>query len=47
MKHYIEITLLPDAEVGLGFIWQKMYQQIHLALVEVKDANENGKGTVS
>lgn len=40
MKHYIEITLLPDAEVGLGFIWQKVYQQIHLALVEIKDANE-------
>lgn len=40
MKHYIEITLLPDAEVGLGFLWQKVYQQIHLALVEVKDADE-------
>jgi CRISPR-associated endonuclease Csy4 len=40
MNHYIEITLRPDAEVGLGFIWQKVYQQIHLALVEVKDANE-------
>lgn len=40
MKHYIEITLLPDAEVGLGFLWQKVYQQIHLALVEVKDVNE-------
>lgn len=40
MKHYIEITLRPDAEVGLGFIWQKVYQQIHLALVEVKDVDE-------
>lgn len=40
MNHYIEITLRPDAEVGLGFIWQKVYQQIHLALVEVKDADE-------
>lgn len=40
MKYYIEITLLPDAETGLGFLWQKMYQQIHLALVEIKDANE-------
>jgi len=39
MNHYIEITLRPDAEVGLGFIWQKVYQQIHLALVEVKDEN--------
>lgn len=40
MKHYIEITLLPDAEVGLGFIWQKVYRQIHLALVEIKDVDE-------
>lgn len=40
MNYYIEITLRPDAEVGLGFIWQKVYQQIHLALVEVKDTDE-------
>jgi CRISPR-associated endonuclease Csy4 len=39
MKFYIDITLLPDVEVGLHFLWQKMYQQIHLALVEVQDAN--------
>ncbi len=40
MQYYIEITLRPDAEVGLGFLWQKVYQQIHLALVEVKDEND-------
>lgn len=40
MKYYIEITLRPDAEIGIGFLWQKVYQQIHLALVEVKDENE-------
>ncbi|MDD5053551.1 MAG: type I-F CRISPR-associated endoribonuclease Cas6/Csy4 [Sulfuricurvum sp.] len=40
MKHYIEITLLPSVEVGLGFLWQKVYQQIHLALVEIKDEND-------
>ena len=36
MKHYCDITLLPDAEANLGFLWQKVYQQIHLALVENK-----------
>ncbi len=36
MKHYLDITLLPDAEANLGFLWQKVYQQIHLALVENK-----------
>ena len=36
MKYYIDITLLPDAEANLGFLWQKVYQQIHLALAENK-----------
>lgn len=34
MKYYIDITLLPDAEANLGFLWQKVYQQVHIALVE-------------
>jgi len=34
MKHYLDITLLPDAEANLGFLWQKVYQQVHIALVE-------------
>lgn len=34
MKYYLDITLLPDTEITLGFIWQKVYQQIHIALVE-------------
>ncbi len=36
MKHYIDITLLPDAEANLGFLWQKVFQQIHIALAENK-----------
>jgi len=36
MKYYQDITLLPDAEANFGFLWQKVYQQIHLALVENK-----------
>ncbi len=34
MKYYIDITLLPDAEANLGFLWHKVYQQVHIALVE-------------
>jgi CRISPR-associated endonuclease Csy4 len=34
MKHYIDITLLPDADIALYFLWEKVYQQVHLALVE-------------
>ena len=37
MKYYIEIKLFADTEITLGFIWKKLYAQIHLALVEVRD----------
>ncbi len=37
MKYYQDITLLPDPETDLYFLWQKVYQQMHLALVEQKD----------
>jgi CRISPR-associated endonuclease Csy4 len=36
MKYYLDITLLPEADITLGFIWQKVYQQIHIALVDNK-----------
>ena len=37
MKFYLEITLLPNPEVGINFLWSKVYQQIHLGLVEMQD----------
>ena len=43
MKYYQDITLLPDAEVSLGFIWEKVYQQIHLLLVEHKRAENQSQ----
>ncbi len=39
MNNYQEITLLSSPEIPLNFIWQKVYQQIHLALVECKEAD--------
>ncbi|GAA6171846.1 hypothetical protein NBRC116592_15160 [Colwellia sp. KU-HH00111] len=36
MNFYIELQLLPDAEVSLDFLWQKVYQQVHIALVDNK-----------
>ena len=36
MKYYQELTLLPQEDIDLYFIWHKLYQQIHLALVENK-----------
>ena len=38
MNYYQDITLLPDAVITLGFIWQKVYQQVHIALAENKIA---------
>jgi len=38
MKYYLDITLLPEADITLGFIWQKVYQQVHIALVDNKVA---------
>lgn len=43
MDYYQDMTLLPDAEANLGFLWQKVYQQIHLALVENKVAEQSSK----
>jgi len=37
MNYYVDIKLLTDAEITLGFVWKKLYAQIHLALVEVRD----------
>jgi len=39
MNYYREITLLPNADISFYFIWQKLYQQIHLALAENKTAD--------
>jgi CRISPR-associated endonuclease Csy4 len=39
MKKYVEITLLPDADIELYFLWEKLYQQLHLAFVEIADEN--------
>ncbi|PMH37116.1 type I-F CRISPR-associated endoribonuclease Cas6/Csy4 [Vibrio sp. 10N.286.49.B3] len=42
MNYYLDITLLPDSDVNLGFLWQKVYQQVHIALVDNKvDKNES------
>ncbi len=43
MKYYIDITLFPSADISLYFIWQKLYQQIHLALAENKIAENSSR----
>ncbi len=36
MKVYQEIILRPSSEIPHYFLWEKLFQQIHLALVETK-----------
>ncbi|WP_321368810.1 type I-F CRISPR-associated endoribonuclease Cas6/Csy4 [uncultured Desulfuromusa sp.] len=47
MKYFTELTLLPSLEIPLHFIWQKLYQQIHLVLAENKIAENSSKVGVS
>ena len=37
MEYYREITLLPDAEVPLYFLWTKVYSRLHRAFVDRKN----------
>lgn len=47
MNYYQDITLLPDADIALGFLWQKIYQQVHIALVEQKVNEQHSAIAVS
>ncbi|APC11182.1 type I-F CRISPR-associated endoribonuclease Cas6/Csy4 [Providencia rettgeri] len=38
MNYYQEVTLLPDSTVSVDFLWQKVYQQIHIALADNQTA---------
>lgn len=37
MNFYQEITLIPDAEISPYFLWSKVYNQLHIALADVKN----------
>ncbi len=39
MKYYREITILPTVDISLHFLWEKVFQQIHLGFVEMQDSN--------
>lgn len=40
MRCYQEITLIPNADINRHFLWSKTFQQIHLGLVEIQDAQK-------
>lgn len=37
MRYYQELTLIPNIEIDRHFLWSKLYQQLHLGLVEMQD----------
>lgn len=39
LTHYQEITILPDPEITAYFIWSKLYNQLHIALADVKNTH--------
>jgi CRISPR-associated endonuclease Csy4 len=47
MKYYIDISLLPNEEIRLSFLWQKIFQQVHIALVENKVADNESEIALS
>lgn len=42
MNYYQDITLIPDGEVSLSFLWMKVFTQLHLVLAE----EQRREGTV-
>lgn len=37
MNYYIEITLLASTDIKIFALWSKVFQQLHLGLVEIQD----------
>ncbi|HFB66919.1 MAG TPA: type I-F CRISPR-associated endoribonuclease Cas6/Csy4 [Aeromonadales bacterium] len=47
MKYYQDITLIPDAEVYLAFLWHKVYIQVHIGLADNKQPDGTSAIAVS
>ncbi|WP_432463656.1 type I-F CRISPR-associated endoribonuclease Cas6/Csy4 [Agarivorans sp. QJM3NY_33] len=45
MKYYLDISLLPNDDLGHYFLWEKLYHQVHLALVDYK--NQQGQFNIA
>ncbi|WP_302441878.1 type I-F CRISPR-associated endoribonuclease Cas6/Csy4 [Colibacter massiliensis] len=37
MEYYQEVTLLPDAEIPVHFLWTKVFTQLHIAFADRKN----------
>lgn len=39
MTHYLEITLIEHSDLGAYGLWQKLYNQLHIALVDLNNTS--------
>lgn len=46
-SHYQEITLLPDTELSLSFLWTKVFTQLHIAFAEYQNIHHGMPFAVS
>lgn len=42
MQYYMDVTLLPCVDIGIHFLWEKVFQKIHIGFVE----SQNNAGEV-
>lgn len=47
MNYYQEVTLLPSPEISQYFLWQKVYQTLHMLIVETKSKPQDHWVSVS
>lgn len=47
MNYYQEITLLPSPEISQYFLWQKIFQPLHMLMVETKSKSQEHWVSVS
>lgn len=47
MQFYQDITLIPDGDVDISFVWRKVFMQIHLAIVDTFEGKEQSDIAVS
>lgn len=47
MKYYQDITLLPDEGISVNFLLSKVFQKIHLAIVESRKAEPDARYAVA
>jgi CRISPR-associated endonuclease Csy4 len=47
MKFYQEITLLQSEEIGIYFLWEKLFTQLHLGFVKFKGSEDNSSIGIS